>query len=205
METYYKRVLFRSKLEANWAEYFDFENIDWHYEPETFTLKNGTNYLPDFYLPKLQIFVEVKGTLSADLSKPAKFFEESGHPILIALPDGNFFYLDHIYSNQISREPGHTFMSVAVMNNNYEMMKRFQESISCFVSLESDNVDQKKYFSNSGLESPDYCGYPESDYWNSMKDHSDRNGRDIRANYFGGRSTWQQRGFAPSRWAATKK
>lgn len=53
--TTYANVTFRSKLEARWAMYFDLLGIDWIYEPIV-----TKNYIPDFYLTKLQLFCEVK-------------------------------------------------------------------------------------------------------------------------------------------------
>jgi hypothetical protein len=45
--TMYKGILFRSKLEARWAAFFDALPVVWEYEPRWFNLKSG-NYLPDF-------------------------------------------------------------------------------------------------------------------------------------------------------------
>ena len=61
IETEYKGYHFRSRTEARWAVFFDSMGIEWEYEPEGFKLEGGYNYLPDFYLPKLNIWVEVKG------------------------------------------------------------------------------------------------------------------------------------------------
>ena len=61
IETRYSGILFRSRLEARWALYFDLLGIEWLYEMEGFKLESGEIYLPDFYLPPpLDIFCEVK-------------------------------------------------------------------------------------------------------------------------------------------------
>lgn len=60
IETIYKGYKFRSRLEARWAVFFDLAGISYQYEPEGFILKDGTQYLPDFYLDKFQVFVEIK-------------------------------------------------------------------------------------------------------------------------------------------------
>ena len=65
--TTYKGVEMRSKLEAAWAEWFDRHKIKWAYEPEGFDL-DGLWYLPDFWLPEIKTFVEVKGIMD-DLDK----------------------------------------------------------------------------------------------------------------------------------------
>jgi hypothetical protein len=60
--SWYAGVTFRSKLEADWAATLDAWNIRWDYEPETITLPSGVNYIPDFWLPDVGIWLEVKGT-----------------------------------------------------------------------------------------------------------------------------------------------
>jgi len=67
--TNYKRHHFRSRLEARWAVVFDLLKIKWQYEPAMFDLGFATingrqiylgGYLVDFYLPDLEVWVEVK-------------------------------------------------------------------------------------------------------------------------------------------------
>lgn len=59
IETVYNGYKFRSRLEARWAVFFDNAGIEYEYEPEGFTDGNIC-YLPDFYLPKHNTYVEVK-------------------------------------------------------------------------------------------------------------------------------------------------
>ena len=59
LPTYYCGVKFRSCLEARWAMYFDLINVEWEYEAEAYLLPCGA-YLPDFWLPSLQVHAEVK-------------------------------------------------------------------------------------------------------------------------------------------------
>lgn len=60
IETEYKGYKFRSRLEARWAVFFDAANIQYDYELEGYEIGDGERYLPDFYLPQFQIFVEIK-------------------------------------------------------------------------------------------------------------------------------------------------
>lgn len=60
IETRYNGYRFRSRLEARWAVFFDKCNIRYEYESEGYELPNGEKYLPDFYLPDLDVHVEVK-------------------------------------------------------------------------------------------------------------------------------------------------
>jgi len=56
---------FRSKWEANIARTFNYSNITWTFEPKRFCFDDISDgiesYLPDFYLPELDIWIEVKG------------------------------------------------------------------------------------------------------------------------------------------------
>jgi hypothetical protein len=60
IDTKYKNHLFRSRLEARYAVYFDELGVDWLYEHEGFELGNNERYLPDFYLPKYHLYAEIK-------------------------------------------------------------------------------------------------------------------------------------------------
>jgi hypothetical protein len=62
IETRYKGYRFRSRLEARWAVFFDALNIEYAYESEGYDLKNDVGwYLPDFWLPQVNMYAEVKG------------------------------------------------------------------------------------------------------------------------------------------------
>ena len=60
IKTRYKGILFRSKLEARWAFFFDQLKFSWKYETRAYKLPTLGWYLPDFTLSN--IFVEVKPT-----------------------------------------------------------------------------------------------------------------------------------------------
>lgn len=60
INTKYKGYNFRSRLEARWAVFFDSLGIKWEYEKEGYALGDGIYYLPDFWLPKLECFIEIK-------------------------------------------------------------------------------------------------------------------------------------------------
>ena len=62
IETKYNGYSFRSRTEAKWAYVFDKLNIKYLYENEGYELENGDWYLPDFYLPEQDFFIEIKGT-----------------------------------------------------------------------------------------------------------------------------------------------
>lgn len=56
--TKYRFHLFRSRLEARWAVFFDRIGIRWSYEPEGYSLSR-TGYLPDFQIGGA-LYAEIK-------------------------------------------------------------------------------------------------------------------------------------------------
>lgn len=63
--TYYKGIHFRSKLEAQWAAFFDLSGIKYEYEPENFGA-----WQPDFLIHGVKpIYVEVKPFINDDIIK----------------------------------------------------------------------------------------------------------------------------------------
>jgi hypothetical protein len=64
--TRYEDLYFRSKTEALWASIFKSLGADFDYEPETFSLHDGSFYVPDFFLCDLQIWVEIKADPPTD-------------------------------------------------------------------------------------------------------------------------------------------
>lgn len=87
IDTPYKGYLFRSRLEARWAVFFDALKIRWRYEDEGFRLRDGRLYLPDFFLPDfdgiLGMFVEVKPD-GGDFSTAIQFSHDSKKPMWLA-------------------------------------------------------------------------------------------------------------------------
>lgn len=69
IETYYNGYRFRSRLEARWAVFFDALQIRYEYEKEGFEFGSGLRYLPDFWLPDLGIWIEIKGERPTEIEK----------------------------------------------------------------------------------------------------------------------------------------
>lgn len=57
-ETDYDNYLFRSRLEARWAVFFNALKVPYRYELEGYRI--GRGYLPDFYLPQINTYFEIK-------------------------------------------------------------------------------------------------------------------------------------------------
>lgn len=61
IETRYRGYRFRSRLEARWAVFFDQLGLKWDYEQQGFDLGQPLGaYLPDFWLPELKKWIEIK-------------------------------------------------------------------------------------------------------------------------------------------------
>lgn len=58
LPSYWRGTVFRSRTEARWAVFFDAIGLRWEYEPEGLDLAPA--YLPDFWLPDMRHWVEVK-------------------------------------------------------------------------------------------------------------------------------------------------
>ena len=84
IQTLYKGYLFRSRLEARWAVFFDACGVEYEYEPEGYDLGNGLKYLPDFLLHGVDgrdsgdLYVEVKGNMDDYDAIRIKRFVELG-------------------------------------------------------------------------------------------------------------------------------
>lgn len=102
LETRYAGCRFRSRLEARWAVFFDKLGIKWEYEPQGYTVGPSRRaYLPDFRLPELQTFVEVKGEaerLDIDLLVDLTRYGEEPYTVV----------LGNVPAMEVGRIPTHT-------------------------------------------------------------------------------------------------
>lgn len=91
-----KRTLFhhngyrmRSYTELRWARLLDAASLFYLYEPHLHKIDNGW-YLPDFFLPHVGIYLEVKGTYPTDeeKAKADQVMERTGNDVvfLISMP-----------------------------------------------------------------------------------------------------------------------
>lgn len=107
IETHYKGYRFRSRLEARWAVFFDALKIEWTYEPEGFELPEGGRYLPDFFLPVHELWVEVKAgpPTIAEIYKAEQLVCGSGKPVFISagMPDvhGRLVWPDRDFEDEL--------------------------------------------------------------------------------------------------------
>lgn len=87
IETVYKGYRFRSRLEARWAVFFDTLGVQYEYEKEGFEIEGVGRYLPDFYLPQLDCWFEVKGQepLDLEIKKAVALGNETDKPVIISI------------------------------------------------------------------------------------------------------------------------
>jgi hypothetical protein len=83
--TLYRGTQFRSELEAGWARTLDHLGTEWEYEQRACKLPSGTFYLPDFWLPAIRTFIEVKGTHGQRRHKPQELAQEVNEDVIVLI------------------------------------------------------------------------------------------------------------------------
>ncbi len=99
IETRWKGYRFRSRLEARWAIFFESMDIEFQYEVDGFRLSDGACYIPDFYLPKLHQWAEVKPDQPSgeEISKAVSLVRDSGKELLWLVGPPDFRHYDGIW------------------------------------------------------------------------------------------------------------
>jgi len=90
IQTRYNGYRFRSRLEARWAVLLDTLGLQWEYEPQGFVL-GADAYLPDFWLPVMQVWLEVKprNPNEREVRVARALADESQRPVAIVNGDWN--------------------------------------------------------------------------------------------------------------------
>jgi len=85
LQTSYNGYSCRSRTEARWMVAFDEAKIKYEYESQGFDLGEVGCYLPDFYLPQVEMYAEVKGRSFnlEELKKARALSEESLKSVLL--------------------------------------------------------------------------------------------------------------------------
>lgn len=83
--TRYAGHFFRSRGEARFAVFLDSLGVKWEFEVEGYRLPVVGNYLPDFWLPDMKAWVEIKGTdpSAVERRKARSLAEESDSPVYV--------------------------------------------------------------------------------------------------------------------------
>jgi hypothetical protein len=99
IQTEYAGNLYRSRLEARWAVFLNELGIKFYYEHQGYQLTEDIYYLPDFWLPELKMFLEIKPEEpTAEEVIKARLLADSEYPVAICqgLP-GEYMPLVHAY------------------------------------------------------------------------------------------------------------
>ncbi len=155
-ETEYNGILFRSRLEAKWACFFDLVGWEWQYEPSEI---NGYN--PDFIIRAKSdnyktstIIVEVKPSIYLDLEERKKiikkYYNVKAH--ILMLSDMPFFessmgYITIGYGSQYLECVEHNNEILHDSNYEFEMkcINDFGSSIMIFDGMVYGDVERKNF------------------------------------------------------------
>mgnify|MGYP001465051935 CR=1 FL=1 len=91
----YNNINFRSNWEVNLAKILEELNINYEYEKHKIKMDNNKHYIPDFYLPKYNTFVEVKGCMDEySIYKYKQMKKQNKNIIHIMSNDNDKIYFD---------------------------------------------------------------------------------------------------------------
>jgi hypothetical protein len=83
-----EKIKMRSGYEVMYAIILENNKTEWQYEPKCFKLQDGMRYTPDFYLPKTNEWIEVKGRYKdIDRIKHQIFINQGNKLTLIFIDD----------------------------------------------------------------------------------------------------------------------
>jgi len=159
IETVYDGYRFRSRLEARWAVFFKAAGIRYIYEPECFRLSSGELYLPDFYLPDVNmrttedmggIYVEAKPSRpnSNELDYLFELSRITGKSVLLieGMPTGKHGFFD-------AEGDGHYECSWTALGETWDICMRFAKCYKCLRVRVQHGWYQEPY------EYGQYCEY----------------------------------------------
>lgn len=95
---------FRSEWEAAYARYLNANDVEWTYEPRTFEITETINYTPDFYLPKSEEWVEVKGYWDETSIMKCGLFEQKYPELSLVKIDSTNYNLIEQYTHYTTKE-----------------------------------------------------------------------------------------------------
>lgn len=171
IETYYKGYLFRSRLEARWAVFFDTLGLQWEYEPEGFDFGNGLRYLPDFRVQlkrwSVPVWFEVKASLdlieSFELNKTVRFSRENilagGSPLFLldGPPQSQLYFPIDCFLKHIEPMPYRRSIAHILPDLGYEKWLRnfFEKPLS--ISKPEKLFDGCIFTGDGSFVGIDYC------------------------------------------------
>lgn len=155
IETRYKGYRFRSRIEAKWAVYFDALGITWEYEIEGFDLGELGWYLPDFWLPQVSMWAEVKsGAFSLEeIQKCCALAHGTGYSVILldGKPSRKFYDVAEYFdadSRDFIRQfhPDFSFWDGdTAIRNSYVLVSDYH----------GYHIDEHRFYSCPGTDDPE--------------------------------------------------
>ena len=112
--TRYDGILYRSRTEARWAVFLDAIGTSHHYEPDGFDF-GDIRYLPDFYLPATDLYVEIKGSVpTPDERRKTMLLSAATHSRVVVFsgpPEPRQDDSEHVMLWQDGRYSGHATLA----------------------------------------------------------------------------------------------
>ena len=141
VKTHYNGIIFRSCLDARWAVFFDNYGIDYEYLLEAIVLNNGSRYLPDFFIPSLGIYAEVKldkGYSLSELKIIEEFALDCDNNLLLIL--GFPTKEEIVLINRSSASPLYEYINEDDLIEESELISDYIESLTDFSSIEKKEI-----------------------------------------------------------------
>lgn len=162
--TEYNECLFRSRLEARWAVFFDSLGIDYDYELEGYALHGEPKdlmYLPNFFLPRIGVHAEVKPHLStisdSDIQKIITFASDSEMQLLLIVGTPLKYRMHFLDSCNIEN-----YRSICDPKNIKEfgsLSIAFQYAVECNPDVDFSIRPQTGFWDISYTQHSDYHDY----------------------------------------------
>ncbi len=153
IETVHNGVRYRSRLEARWAIFFDELGAKFFFEHEGFELPSG-RYVPDFWFPELETFVEIKAKgmdTEYDERRRAELASASGCRVIVLVGEPGYDLDEARNRGEINcRFPD----PVPTEEESAELERQYYEQNARWAAM---GVSRFFY---SGSEPPEYKPYP---------------------------------------------
>jgi len=119
--TIYRGIKYRSSWEPYISKLLLYSGITFQYEPKRFYLTPKVSYLPDFYIPDMGLFIEVKGWLKEYDLMRMKLFQQNYK--LVYLGADELAFIHGFPAAKISDINLNTYIP------NFEELRRFRIAI----------------------------------------------------------------------------
>ena len=133
----------RSRVEAKWAIYFDAMGFSWEYELEGYEL-DGIRYLPDFWLPQISMWAEVKAGpfTETEREKCRLLATLSGHDCLMldGPPAMKPYWAMLSQKSEESERPEQTDFALS----NYKGYPKYEHRFYCTLCMNDDELKDRR-------------------------------------------------------------